>query len=103
MTKSEEDLSIRTLEKLEKCASLSASRPARERLGSKYPPLIKIEPHHIIPDELHLLLRITDVLLRNAVWEMVRMDQSKAIRGGERQNLQRLQEAVRACGVTFKV
>ena len=29
---------------------------------------------HIIPDELHLLLRVMDVLLHNLIWEMVRRD-----------------------------
>jgi len=30
-------------------------------------PLIDIEPHNIIPDEMHLLLRITDVMTENLI------------------------------------
>ena len=35
--------------------------------GCKYLPLLNIDPDHIIPDELHLLLRTTDVLLSNLI------------------------------------
>ena len=69
MSKSTEDIKemARPLEYLNRCASLIPSRLAKERLGSKNPPLLKVEPDHIIPNELHLLLRVTDVLLRNII------------------------------------
>lgn len=63
-----------SLKSLKKCASLSASKPAKERLGSQHSPLIAIDPDHIVLDELHLLLRIMDVLIRNLILEMVRLD-----------------------------
>ena len=54
-----DDITMRTLKSLDRCAQLSLSRPAKERLGSKNQPLLRIEPDHVIPDELHLLLRVT--------------------------------------------
>jgi hypothetical protein len=33
----------------------------------KKEPLVKIEPDHVVPDELHLLLRICDKLLTNLI------------------------------------
>ena len=35
--------------------------------GCNHLPLINIDPDNIIPDELHLLLRITDVLINNLI------------------------------------
>ena len=35
--------------------------------GCKHLPLLKIDLDNIIPDELHLLLRITDVLTENLI------------------------------------
>ena len=35
--------------------------------GCKHLPLLNIDPDHIIPDELHLLLRITDILTSNLI------------------------------------
>jgi ribosomal protein S6 len=35
--------------------------------GVRAQPLVSIEPEHIIIDELHLLLRICDKLLRNLI------------------------------------
>ena len=36
----------------------------RGQFGCQYQPLFDIEPDHTIPDELHLLLRVMDVLIR---------------------------------------
>ena len=38
-----------------------------ETLGLKHHPLLDIEPENIIPDNLHLLLRISDKLLKNLI------------------------------------
>ena len=37
-------------------------------------PLLSIKLHHVIADELHLLLHITDVLLDNLVTEVIDLD-----------------------------
>ena len=105
MSKSSADVTAmaRSLASMHTCASLPSSRPAKQRLGSKCPPLLQVEPDHVVPDELHLLLRITDVLLRNLIWEMVRCDHSaRAQRGSHTNHLQQLIDAITSCGVTFK-
>ena len=44
---------------------------ASKRLGSQQSPVLSIEPDRIVIDELHLLLRIGDVPIRNLVFELV--------------------------------
>jgi hypothetical protein len=53
----------RTLEDLKK----SATKSSKESSCSVKTPLLNIELNHVIPDELHLLLRIMDVLINNLV------------------------------------
>ena len=103
MSKTDDDITMQTLKSLDRCAQLSLSMTAKEWLGSKNQPLLRIEHDHVIPDELHLLLRVTDVLIRNIVWEMVQCDQRARVRGEEGEHLQRFQQTVQACGVIFKV
>ena len=71
-----------SLETLKKCAALPPSKPARVRLCSQHQPLLAIDPDHIILDELHLLLRILDVLIRNLILETVRLDIENNQRAG---------------------
>ena len=57
----------------------SLNRPATlhsatEKFGVKNPPLLNIALDHVVLDELHLLLRITDVLLHNIMMMMVKFD-----------------------------
>ena len=94
----------RTLDSLLQKGQLPQHKSARERLGSIAPPLLKIEPDHIVPDELHLLLRISDVLTRNLILEIVAS--AKRIRQGSTPiltNLKKLETAVKECGITFRV
>ena len=65
---------VRTQETLKKCSKLPSSRPAKERLGSQHSFLISIDPDHIVLDELHLLLWVLDILIRNLIYKMVRLD-----------------------------
>ena len=60
----------------------SFSRP-NKHLGSKYPPLLALEPSQYVLDELHLLLRVSDILLRNLIHLADHMDQTNQLRGGE--------------------
>ena len=69
-----ERFKARSLETLKKCGAMPPSKPAKERLGSQHPPMLAIDPDHVVLDELHLLLRILDVLIRNLILEMVRLD-----------------------------
>ena len=64
-----------TLGSVKKCADPSPSQPANKRLGVQNPPMLNyVEPDHVVVDELHLLLRVADVLLTNLVFEMVMED-----------------------------
>ena len=44
-----------------------ANKPCQKHLGSIHPPLLNIELTKVIVDELHLLLRVTDLLIRNLI------------------------------------
>lgn len=46
---------------------------------SIHKPLLKIPLDHIVADELHLLLRITDVLLRNVISEVMDWDKEQEV------------------------
>lgn len=57
----------RSLDDIKTCALLPKKRPTRERLGVQNIPILNIEPDHVIPDELHLMLRVGDILIRNLI------------------------------------
>ena len=87
----------RTLSTLKDCAKLSPSSPASKR----HAPVLNIEPDNVVIDELHLLLRVGDVLIRNLVFEIVQT-------GRKGTNtipnlLTALSSSARQCGVTFRV
>lgn len=92
----------RTLEELKRCCHL-------KRGNCINPPLLNIPLDHIILDELHLLLRVTDVLTRNLLDEMIEWDDEEAHKNkvfNPKAIAQHLQEAVQTinkCGVTFHV
>lgn len=60
-----------------------------------------IEPDNCVPDELHLLMRITDVHLRNII-DALSKDQFARMTGGPADNLCLLVKAVQDCGCTFQ-
>ena len=73
--------------------------------GCKYLPLLNIDPDHIIPDELHLLLRITDVLLSNLI-SAAKTDDKKHKRNCkllEGPMINRLINNIRSSGVNFNI
>lgn len=71
------------------------------KLGSKQPPLINIEPENIILDELHLQLRICDVLLQNLIDDCKQLDSKLEVLGEKPHHLQDFVCKVRECGVSF--
>ena len=90
----------RTLSTLRACSALSSSSPVSKCLGSQRPPVLKIEPDNIVIDELRLLLRIGEVLIRNLVFELVQTGR----RGSNvSTHLTSLSSCARECGVTFRV
>lgn len=70
--------------------------------GVKNSPLIDIEPDKYIPDELHLLMRVMNVLLRNVVSDAKSKDDYGKVTGQSTDNVSLLVNAVQSCGVSFK-
>ncbi len=68
-------------------------------MGCKNSPLLNFAISDIIIDELHLMLHVTDILLRNLIWAMIYMD----MRNKGESNLNKIVNEIRSCGVTFKV
>ena len=59
---------------------------------------------HIVLDELHLLLRIMDVFIRNLILYADSEDhRQKAHHGVESHNVRKLEQAIRSCGVCFQI
>ena len=92
------DLEERTQESMRLCYN----NPLNKK-GCVNPPLLNIPVNKIIVDELHLMLRITDVLLRNLIWAMIAQDIIECHHSRPAVYLNQLVESIRSCGVTFKV
>ena len=73
--------------------------------GCKHLPLLKIDPDNIIPDELHLLLRITDVLTENLISAAKTNDRmhNKRIKLLEGPMVTAVIESIRSCHISFDV
>jgi hypothetical protein len=71
--------------------------------GVRAQPLFSIEPEHIIIDELHLLLRICDKLLRNLILDTQTVDDKNAVHGEKSYFLGQLTEKIRGCGVSLYI
>ena len=65
-------------------------------------PLFTIELDDIIPDELHLMLRITDKLTENLIREVMEKD-SKARNKEKGTNLRIVIETINELGITFSL
>ena len=60
----------RTLATIRKCGG----NPEKTHMGCIWPPLLNIDVDEMIVDELHMMLRVSDVLLRNLIWAMMYRD-----------------------------
>ena len=80
------------------------SQPKRH-LGSKNPPLLPLEPTSLVLDELHLLLRTGDVLLRNVILQADSLDHKAYMATGRRieSHLRSLELLIQQCGVSFSI
>ena len=87
----------------------SICRDAKEdKHGCRYEPLLHIELDHVVPDELHLLLRIMDILIRNAINSAIGCDNHTTRGRGSDDTLKgpmltKFQKAVNDCGVKFTI
>ena len=68
------------------------------KAGSVEAPQLNINLDHVLLYELHLLLRVLDVLLRNLILMAVRRDHQER----STQN-NTFKTAIRSCGVTFEI
>ena len=67
-------------------------------------PLISVPLDQVVLDELHLLLRVMDVLMRNLILYMDSQDhKNKAHQGEITHCVQQLEDFVRSCGVSFQI
>ena len=102
----ESSLKKRTLEDIKKCCHL---KRGNKNFCCVNPPLLNIPLDHIILDELHLLLRVTDVLTRNVLDEMIEWDDEESHKkkvakpASIGQHLKKAVDAINKCGVTFQV
>lgn len=102
MSKSEQhyesDPLRRTLQKKKEFASKSKG----ENYCCVHDPLLNIPLDHIILDELHLLLRISDILIDNIVLDAMQWyDEETWITGKKKVHLDKLIQAINSCSVSF--
>ena len=94
---------VRTLRGMKELASHSYSSCAHY-LGCVLPPLINVPLDHVVLDELHLLLMIMDILIRNLIlYADSKYHRQRAHHGVECHNIRKLQQAIRSCGVCLQI
>ena len=69
--------------------------------GSKNAPLLDVPIEKYVVDELHLMLRITDVLIRNLIDDAKSLDDESKVNGQKSQNVENLAKLFQKCGVSF--
>jgi len=69
--------------------------------GSIHPPLLNFPLDHIIPDELHLMLRVIDQLIENLICAAVAHDSPQQPLQGEM--AKNLIKDIKGCGMNFNV
>lgn len=92
----------RTIEEIKQMAGKK-----KDNYGCVNPPLIEIDLDHVILDELHLMLRVVDVLIDNILEDVLEWDKiddlSKRRCEEKGKHLDNFVNAVRSCGVSFNV
>ena len=79
-----------------------ANKACHQHLGSIHSPLLNIELTKVVVSELHLLLRVTDVLIRNLISLAASLDHEEQQHWVEASNhTHQLELAVQSCKVTF--
>ena len=93
---------VRTLEEIREMSTTSKDNYCCDKQ-----PLLNIPLDHIVVDELHLMLRITDILVENLVNECLDWDHEDDLdkKRGEAKgaHLKNLIQVIRSCGVSFDV
>lgn len=94
----EGDEKSRSLKKLNEWAK-------KKQYSVVHPPLLNIPIHRVIVDELHMMLRITDILLNNLIDYCIQLDQNEKFlkKNSTARFLDALVSVVRSCGISFAV
>ena len=83
------------------------SKKSRENYCCDKQPILNIPLDHIVVDELHLILRITDILIGNLVQECLDWDKDDDLdhKNGAATGLylKSLIRVIKSCGVSFDV
>ena len=108
MTKTLSDFEKRTIDGLYETEHrlLTTEKYMRIQAGRLNDPLLSIPLENVIPDELHLMLRVTDVLIRNLIYAAGTHDTKNGRCGNDILKgtmIQKLLECIRSCGVTFNI
>lgn len=86
---------------------LARKKKQENKFCCDHEPLLHIELDHVVLDELHLLLRILDVLVENLVKDALKWDQNenwdKRKSQHKNEHLNNLQATIRSCGVSFDI
>lgn len=79
------------------------SMKPKKTFSIKHAPLIEIEPENIILDELHLTMRIFDILLRNIIEDAAEKDDQSTAKEIKSDYLASLVTKINECGVSFNI
>ena len=82
---------------------LSPSSPLHKRLGVQNKPIFAIEPDSVVIDELHLFMRIFDILMRNLIYELINRDRHSRRSSTDTPFIKTLEATISESGVTFRV
>ena len=92
---------------LKEMFELARKKKQENKYCCEHEPLLHIELDHVVLDELHLLLRILDVLIENLVKDVLDWDQSenwdKRKSQHKNEHLNNLKATIRSCGVSFDI
>ena len=84
--------------------TVTDGKTGKNKYGQKHEPLINVELDHIVIDELHMMLRITDILTNALVKNAMQKDKLEGHKKVlEAPNLLNVIKAANACGVSFNV
>lgn len=84
-----------------------STKKSGENFCCCHKPLLVIPLDHIILDELHLMLRITDILIENLIEDAMQWDDKESSSSTKKRSLEKsrqiqdLTAAINNCGVTF--
>lgn len=84
--------------------SVHASKGGKQHKESIHEPILLLEPSQLVIDELHLYLRVSDILLRNVIFQADTIDhRSRERTDRELGAVKKLAYLIQSCGVSFDI